>query len=181
MREVELKSVVDDLDFRRETVEKAGGKLEFAGKLIDVRYGDRDGRLVLEDNVLRLRVYEGEGHAHLDWKGPTQYEGGYKVREELSTRFGDPTTAAAILANLGYTPVMRIERTIWQYALEGATVRFEVYPKMDVLVEVEGSENSIERAIRVLGIPREEYTADKLTDFVARYEARTGERALLST
>ena len=182
MREVELKSVVDDLDLRRKVVESAGGVLGFEGKLIDVRYGDREGKLVAEDQVLRLRVYESEGKtdAHLDWKGPTQYEDGYKVREELSTRFGDPAVAAAILENLGYSPTQRIERFIWQYWLFSATVRFERYPVMDDLVEVEGDAASIEKAISLIGLPREGFTAGRLTDFVASFEARTGKAARLS-
>ncbi len=182
MREVELKCVVDKCDLRRSVVDNAGGKLEFAGKLLDTRYGDADGRLILADHVLRLRIYETENDrkGHLDWKGPTRYENGYKVREELSTSAGDPESLAAILENLGYVVIMRIERNIWQYSLEGATVRFEEYPQMDTLVEVEGSEEVIEKAIRTIGLPRSDYTTDRLTDFVARYEARTGRHASLT-
>ncbi len=182
MREIELKSVVDDLAKRRAIVEDAGGDLQFAGKLIDARYGDADGRLMLADQVLRLRIYEtDEGHkGHLDWKGPTEYEGGYKVREELSTPIGDPDALDTMLKNLGYAVVTRIERHIWQYGLHGATVRFEEYPQMDSLVEVEGFPAAIEKAIGVIGLPREGYTTDRLTDFVLRFEARTGSAAILS-
>ena len=182
MREVELKAIVDDVAQRRSIVENAGGVLEFAGRLIDARYGDADGKLMLADHVLRLRVYETDKgrEGHLDWKGPTQYENGYKVREELTTSVGDPDSLASVLQNLGYSVIMKIDRRIWQYSLHGATVRFEEYPRMDSLVEVEGSENSIEKAITAIGIPRADYTADRLTDFVARYESRTGDTAVLS-
>ena len=181
MREVELKAVVDDVARRRLVVEKAGGVLEFAGRLIDARYGDSEGRMMVADQVLRLRVYETDKgrEAHLDWKGPTQYENGYKVREELTTSIGDPDTLASMLEHLGYSIIMKIDRRIWQYSLHGATVRFEEYPRMDSLVEVEGSEESIEKAIAAIGIPRADYTTDRLTDFVARYESRTGEAAVL--
>jgi hypothetical protein len=74
---------------------------------------------------------------------------------------------------------MKIERRIWQYSLEGATVRFEEYPLMDSLVEVEGSPESIERAIELTGLERAGFTTDRLTDFVARFEARTGKKAIL--
>jgi hypothetical protein len=56
-------------------------------------------------------------------------------------------------------------------------VRFERYPRLDDLVEVEGDPAAIERAISALGMPRAGYTADRLADFVARFEARTGMRA----
>ena len=181
MREVELKAVVDDIGLRRSIVEKAGGFLEFAGRLIDARYGDADGRMMLADHVLRLRVYETDKgrEAHLDWKGPTQFENGYKVREELTTSVGDSDTLASMLEHLGYSVIMKIDRRIWQYSLNGATVRFEEYPRMDSLVEVEGSEESIEKAISAMGIPRSSYTSDRLTDFVMRYEARTGQQSIV--
>jgi len=182
MREVELKSVVDDIAVRRAIVEKAGGRLEFEGKLIDARYGDTEDWLMIADHVLRLRIYEtAKGReGHLDWKGPTQYENGYKVREELSTSVSNPDSLAQILENLGYSVVMKIERRIAQYSLHGATVRFEEYPRMDALVEVEGAEADIEKAIAVIGLPRENYTADRLTEFAARYTERTGLAAILS-
>ena len=182
MREVELKSVVDDIDRRRQLVEQAGGKLKFEGRLIDRRYGDPAGRLMLIDHVLRLRVYETANgrEGHLDWKGPTQYENGYKVREELSTNVGDPDVLADILENLGYSVILELEREIWQYELAQATVRFEKYPRMDDLVEVEGPPEAIEKGIAVIGLDRSGYSADRLTDFVARYEARTGTSALLA-
>jgi adenylate cyclase class 2 len=182
MREVELKSVVDDIDRRRALVEEAGGKLEFDGRLVDRRYGDSAGRLMLIDHVLRLRVYEtARGReGHIDWKGPTQYEHGYKVREELSTRIGDADAAAEILENLGYSVILEIDRHIWQYSLGQATIRFERYPRMDDLVEVEGPPEAIENGISVIGLDRSGYSADRLTDFVARFEARTGEPAILS-
>jgi predicted adenylyl cyclase CyaB len=182
MREVELKAVVDDIDKRRRLVENAGGTLEFDGRLIDRRYGDPSGRLVLIDHVLRLRVYETAGarEGFLDWKGPTQYDRGYKVREELSTRIGEPEALAEILENLGYSVILEIERHIWQYSLGQATIRFERYPIMDDLVEVEGPPDAIEKGIAVLELDRSSFSADRLTDFVARFEARTNKRAILS-
>jgi hypothetical protein len=52
---------------------------------------------------------------------------------------------------------------------------------MDTLVEVEGAPAAIEQAILSLGIPRSEFTTQRLADFVQRYELRTGQRAALST
>jgi hypothetical protein len=50
---------------------------------------------------------------------------------------------------------------------------------MDDLVEVEGPPDAIEKGITVIGLDRSGYSADRLTDFVARYEARTGQPAIL--
>lgn len=207
MREVELKALVPDLDAARASVVRAGGALVYAGRLEDRRYDTPDRRLAARDHVLRLRVYRGLGgasgapveravliegdgggapgdgaHAHrvmLDWKGPTQYDAGYKVREELSTGASDPEALALLLDRLGYVVTREIDREIEQYALHGATVRFERYPRMDVLVEVEGLPDGIEAAIVGIGLPREGFTAERLPAFVARFQARTGERAAL--
>jgi hypothetical protein len=51
---------------------------------------------------------------------------------------------------------------------------------MDDLVEVEGDPDSIEKAISAIGLPRAGFTSDPLTDFVIRFESRTGTRAALS-
>lgn len=183
MREVELKSVVDDAAARRAGVERAGGVLSFEGNLIDVRYDTISGDLMRRDHVLRVRTYtrSGKVEGHLDWKGETRYEGGFKIREEISTQIGDPVVLSSILASLGFRVIREIQREIAQYSLHGTTVRFEHYPRMDDLVEVEGDPDSIEKAISAIGLPRSGFTSERLTDFVIRFERRTGSRAALST
>jgi predicted adenylyl cyclase CyaB len=180
--EVELKSVVEDEARRRAAVERAGGKLVFEGRLEDRRYDTRDRALSARDEVLRLRVYSTptQTRAELDWKGPTRREGGYKLREELDVHVGDPDALAGILERLGYVVTIAIDRTIVQYDLDAAMIRFERYPRMDDLVEVEGTPEQIEHAIAVLGLPREGFTSERLPDFVRRYEARSGQQAALS-
>jgi predicted adenylyl cyclase CyaB len=182
--EVELKSVVDDLEGCRQRVEAAGAVLRFAGRLEDRRYDTPDRSLRVRDNVLRTRVRrlpgEGPVRASIDWKGPTSQTDGYKVREELAVGIEDERTLAAVLARLGYNVTEAIDRDIWEYELDGATIRFERYPRMDSLVEVEGSPATIERAVSATGLPRRGFTAEGLSDFVRRFEARTGGRAALS-
>jgi len=181
-RELELKGVVDDEAARRRRLEDAGAHVVFQGRLEDRRYDTADRRLTASDEVLRVRTYTGDSgeRATLEWKGPTRVEDGYKVRDEIIANTTDASALAKILQHLGYSVIGEIDREVVQYALERATVRFERYPRMDALVEVEGQPDDIERAIRALGMPREAFTADRLPTFVARFEARTGERAALS-
>lgn len=182
MQEVEIKAAVPDLAAARERVERAGGRLLFEGRLEDRRYDATGRALAARDHVLRLRVYRaGDAvvSAALDWKGPTGYAGDYKVREELSSGVTDPDAVAALLERLGYVVTREIDREIAQYELAGATVRFERYPRMDVLVEVEGAPEAIEAAVRALGLARESFSSDRLPEFVGRYEARTGDRAAI--
>ena len=182
MLEVELKSAVDDVARCRAALERVGAPIVFAGRLEDRRYDTYDRALAAKDHVLRVRVYRTaeEVRAELDWKGPTRRDGTYKLREELGTGVSDADTLAALLVHLGYEVSIAIDREIVQYDLDGTMIRFEHYPRMDDLVEVEGTPDQIERAIAVLGLPRDGFTTDRLPEFVKRYEARTGERAAIS-
>ena len=182
MLEVELKSVVDDVAARRAQLEAAGGHLVYTGRLLDARYDLPDHSMSMRDHVLRMRRYEaGAGRrTHLDWKGETRYETGFKVREEVSTQVSDSAALAEILERLGFIVTVEIEREIAQYEIQGATVRFEEYPDMDPLVEVEGPPEAIERAVAALGLSPSGFSSERLTAFVARFEARTGRRASLS-
>jgi predicted adenylyl cyclase CyaB len=181
MREVELKAVVDSMATRIANVEHAGGRLVFRGRLEDCRYDTVDRQLRLRDDVLRLRVYRDElgARAELAWKGPTHYEDGYKVRDEVTAASPDADAMRQILERVGFVLTREIDREIVQYELDGATVRFERYPRMDDLVEIEGEPDAIERAIAALGLPRDAFTSDRLFEFVRRWQERTGESAAL--
>jgi predicted adenylyl cyclase CyaB len=182
MREVEVKAVVDSMPVRIANVEHGGGRLVFRGRLEDSRYDTADHRLRMRDDVLRLRIYRDERgtRAELGWKGPTHVENGYKVRDEVAAASPDAAALHQILERLGFVITREIHRDITQYELDGAVVRFERYPRMDDLVEVEGTPNAIEQAISVIGLPRDAFTSERLFEFVRRWEARTGEIAALS-
>lgn len=183
MREVELKATVADPAVVRSRLLAAGAREVFHGAMSDRRYDFPTGDLAECDHVLRLRTYSDASGAHavLDWKGPTGYDSGYKVREELSTPCGNGETLMVMLERLGYVVIGEIDRDIEQFELSGAVLRIERYPRMDVLLEVEGTPESIELAIETAGVPRAEFSSDRLPDFVLRFEERTGARAAICT
>ena len=183
MRELELKARVDDPAALERALHAAGAELVFRGEMTDRRY-DRKGKLEKRDEVLRLRVFTPADGATpcgvLGWKGPVSVEGGYKHREEHETQVVDPENARTILERLGYEVVLRIDRTIAQYRLAGAAVRIEWYPAMDVLVEIEGEPDAIERAVAATGFARAQFLPEALPHFVGDYERRTGLTARLA-
>ncbi|MGH7620724.1 MAG: class IV adenylate cyclase [Gemmatimonadaceae bacterium] len=181
MREVELKAVLDSWADRRAKLVRAGAASVFSGRLEDRRYDTADRSLLARDVVLRLRIYRDASGARteLEFKGPTDYDAGYKVREEVGTTVSDPEAIETILSGLGYTVLRAIDREIEQFEIADTIVRFERYPRMDDLVEVEGEPAAIERTIALLGMPRAAFTAERLPDFAARFESRTGQRAAL--
>jgi predicted adenylyl cyclase CyaB len=182
MREVELKAVVDDLAERKKKIEAAGAVLSFDGKISDRRYDFASRELTGRDEVLRTRRYQdlASTRTFLDWKGPTEMRDGYKMREEFTTPVEDSDSLEKILEKLGLELTWEIDREISQYDLGGAVIRFETYPRMDVLVEVEGEPDAIEAAIEALGLPRGMFTSERLPDFVSAFEHRTGVRAAVS-
>ena len=182
MREVELKAVVDDLAERRKKIEAAGAALWFEGKMSDRRYDFPSRQLSARDEVLRTRRYQSvkSTKTYLDWKGPSELVDVYKVREEIATPVEDFESLEKIIEKLGLELTWEIDREIAQYQFRGATIRFESYPRMDVLVEVEGDPPAIEEAIDALGLPRGTFTSERLAEFVGHFEQRTGVRAAVS-
>lgn len=182
--EWELKAIVPDWDALLERLCSQGAVLEFEGRLEDRRYDTESLDLLARDHVLRLRAYRDLNdtvvRSSLDFKGATERRGGYKVREERSTSIDDPGTLAVILEQLGYQVTLAIDRVIVQLTLHGAVIRLERYPRMDDLVEVEGTPQAIEAAILATGISREAFTAASLATFMALFEERTGTAAAVS-
>lgn len=182
-QELELKALVHDPEDVRRRLRAAGAVPRFMGRMTDLRY-DRAGELATRDEVLRVRTFHHPDgvEAILAWKGPTMRSpDGYKLREEIEL----PVSRAAaepgrLLAALGYRPVHAVERDVEVYRLGDATARLEIYPRMDVLLEVEGEPAAIEHAIAASGIPRSEFTAEPLAEFVRRFEERSGQAAVLA-
>jgi len=184
--ELELKAVIPDPAALRARLLAAGAVMRFSGLMSDRRYDRPGGELGLRDQVLRVRTFhppEGHATAILGWKGPVERSAeGYKRRAEieLPVSGGERGAPHALLAALGYLVVHAIDREVEVYDLQGATLRIERYPRMDPLLEIEGSPAAIERAVGATGIPRAEFTADSLTEFVRRYELRSGQPATLA-
>jgi adenylate cyclase class IV len=182
--EIELKAILADPVTVRMRLLAVGAVVRFRGPMSDRRY-DRGGELTARDEVLRLRTFGQPGDrsdAVLGWKGPVgRSSEGYKEREEIELAVADGGTApAAFLAALGYEVIHAIDRWVEVFDLAGTIVRLEGYPRMDDLIEVEGEPDAIERAVAVSGIPRSAFSADSLSEFVQRYQERTGEPAVLA-
>jgi predicted adenylyl cyclase CyaB len=174
--ELEVKAVVPDPAALAERLRAAGAAAGFAGLMEDRRF-DRDGELAARGESLRIRRYGPASSPQITWKGPTSMDRGYKERRELEVAVGGDDPVDELLHALGFRVVESIDRYVEYWELAGATIRLEWYPRMDVLVEIEGHPAAIERAAAATGIPRAEFRADALPAFVARFEAREQRRA----
>lgn len=184
--ECELKARLSvPIEETRRRLKKAGWELVLEGEMSDRLLDTPDGRLFSADEVLRVRRISGAGRAVrtiLTWKGPTRYENGLKVRDELETVAEDATVMLALFERLGFSTVaMAIDRRIAIYETDSVHVRIEQYPDMDTLIEIEGEPDAIERRIGDVGLPRSSWVPWRLQEFVDRYEARTGRVARLAS
>ena len=184
-REFELKAALspEDADFSYR-LGGSGWRLEFEGEMADRRYDTPDRALEARDEVLRVRRMtseDGEDRTWIGWKGPASEERGYKVREEIETPVADGALTVEILRRLGFSETtLAIDRRIALYRKAGVHVRVEEYPAMDTLVEIEGEPEHVEACLGELGLPRERWKPWPLSEFVRRYEERTGRKARLA-
>jgi adenylate cyclase class IV len=182
-RELELKAVVPDAALLRRRLLESGAVEAFRG-LMEDRIFDRGESLQDRDEVLRVRTWRPDGgppRAQMAWKGPTRRSPeGYKLRDELEFGVeGDGSAAAGLLRALGYEVYRSVDRFVEVYRVREAEVRVEWYPRMDILVEVEGTPAAIESAVGLTGLPPSAFEPEPLVEFVRRFEERTGEAAAL--
>ena len=151
--------------------------------MIDLIF-DRHGEFSDRGELLRLRKYQDttfSGGGILAWKGPvSRTSEGLKSRPEIELPVANAAGAEALLRALGYIEVRRLDRYIETFSDSGVEARIEWYPRMDVLVEIEGDGREIERVIAVSGMPRSSFRADPLSTFLLEYQDRTGCEPALS-
>jgi len=96
---------------------------------------DRADELLSNGKILRLRT--DAGRARLTLKGPMQFEGNVKVRQELEVQIEDAEEARALLEGLGYAVVRRYQKMREEWHLGGVTIALDHTPIGD-FAEFEG-------------------------------------------
>lgn len=185
MNEYELKArLPGGVEAFRRRLRETGWTLTFRGEMSDRRFDTPERTLEARDEVVRVRRYRpeaGETRVVLGWKGPARTEEGFKLREEVECRVEGAPAARELLARLGYSAVtLAIDRAVERYEKGAVSLRIERYPRMDVLVEVEGEPERVRARLEELGLPRDAWKPWPLDEFVRGFERRTGERAVLA-
>jgi adenylate cyclase, class 2 len=149
-REIEVKLYVPNFDEVRARLEASGAQL-VAPRVYErnIRYDNAARTLVKSGIVVRLRQ---DTRARLTYKA-----GGEQVGDDLYSRYeaevevADFDTMDVILTNLGFEHSMIYEKYRTTYQLEGAEVVLDEMP-YGSFVEIEGSEDTIPRALEKLGL-----------------------------
>ena len=106
--------------------------------------------------VLRVRIESGK--SLLTFKGPVQ-PSHMKLRDEIETVVGDGETLIRCLEQLGYRVWFRYQKYRQEYALGDVVIAVDETP-VGVFVEIEGGEQGITDAARVLGRTPQDYLLD---------------------
>ena len=106
--------------------------------------------------VLRVRIESGK--SLLTFKGPVQ-PSQMKLRDEIETVVGDGETLIRCLEQLGYRVWFRYQKYRQEYSLGDVVIAVDETP-VGVFVEIEGGEQGITDAARVLGRTPQDYLLD---------------------
>jgi len=126
---------------------------------------DRQRELLEKGCALRLRRYA--SGTRLTWKGPKREDAKLKIRPELETGVEDGVVLEAILRELGFAPVLSMEKRREVLVRPGLVACLDEAPFGNYL-ELEGSAEAIEAALRELGLQE---AAVETRSYPALYQA----------
>lgn len=130
-------------------------------------------------SILRVRVVNGEGLlTYKEKAGKDALASQFKVRVEIETPLGAPAQALEIFERLGYRKSFRYQkyRTVYKTALPSGghlKVMFDETP-LGNFVELEGEEEAIAEAVKLLGASEHEYILDSYVALQAAHCRRSG-------
>ena len=148
--EKEVKFYLSDLPALKQRLMALGAvNVQPRTREVNYRFDTPGQSLTQNGQVLRLRH---DVHNILTYKGPSQVEGGVRVRPEYEVEVDDLDTARAILEGLGYVMTVSYEkwRSAWHYNDLEITLDELPYGNFS---EIEGSDPAtIQAAARVLSL-----------------------------
>lgn len=141
-QESEVKIRVDDLDQVRKRIEATGAILDVPSTLEqNLVFDDADGRLVANEQLLRLRRWGDT--SLLTFKGPKRMQGAIKIRPEHETVVLDGAATRHLVEALGYRIVKRYEKYREMWSIGPVLVVLDRTPAGD-FVELEGPVDDLE-------------------------------------
>src|SRR5215813_680484 len=137
----------------------------------------------LSERAAILRVRSAEGRGSITYKGQADEAAPasqFKKRVEIETAINDPSSAMAIFERLGYRKWFRYQkyRTVYRATLPDGSklqVMFDETPRGE-FVELEGEEEIIAKAVKLLGVAPAEYVLESYLAIQAEHCRRQGKQ-----
>jgi adenylate cyclase, class 2 len=129
-----------------------------------------DGQLRGRRSIVRVR--NEDGRSFLTFKGPPQ-PSAMKLREEVEVGVASAETALALLNRLGFEVGFRCEKYREEFTL-GQTIAAVDETVIGTFVEIEGAEQAIVEAARLLGFGPGDYIVDSYRGLFVRDREQRG-------
>ncbi len=178
-KERELRGRIDCLNKFRDQLSIAGAKMSQKGFMQDYYFDNPFLNLKSKNQKLRIRAIDYK-LIQLCWKGPISVDKQTKIREEIEVGVKNVEPLIEIFEKLGFQNTRFYERYFETYLLYDVKIRIEQFPIMDILVEIEGEQHLINRAVTHLNISKDVFGPKTLVSFIKEYEIRNGTPAKLS-
>ncbi|MCI0338878.1 MAG: class IV adenylate cyclase [Acidobacteria bacterium] len=140
-----------------------------------------DQQLGLKASILRVRSAQGTGSMTLkERSAPDAPVTQFKQRVEIETGLNDPESAIEIFERLGYRKWFRYQkyRTVYRARLaqgKSLHVMFDETP-LGNFIELEGEEEDIAEAVRMLGVTSADYILESYLALQAEHCRRQGKQ-----
>jgi adenylate cyclase class 2 len=172
--EVEVKTMVDDLDELARKLRKCGLRLKTRRTHeMNTIYDLPGSPLRNKGDLLRLRDYGGKWTLTHKSKGK---DGRHKTRKEIETQVEDGKSMDEILRSLGFAPSFRYEKFRTEFRGDKGEVVLDETP-IGNLAEIEGPPRWIDSMAKMLGISRSEYITSSYAEVFFDWKSRTGSPA----
>lgn len=138
--EQEVKYYIADLEKLEARLQKLGARqVQPRVHEVNLRFDTQQGDLARAYQVLRLRR---DQNNRLTYKGPSKFQDGVRVREEIEFQVSDFEAARAFLEALGYQVSMMYEKYRAAYELDEVEITLDEMPYGD-FAELEGPDPQV--------------------------------------
>lgn len=160
-QEIEVKYYIADLPALEAKLQRLGARLaQQRTHEINLRFDTVDDEMKRSFQVLRLRQ---DKAARMTYKGPSQYQDGARLRQEIEFEVSDFEAARRFLEALGYHVSMMYEKFRAVYELDGVEITLDEMPYGN-FAELEGPDtNSLRTVNEKLGLDWEARAEESYT------------------
>lgn len=154
--EIEAKLKIDAISQLAKKLECLGAVCEGRQTEVDRYLDDAGGSLTAGDKALRIRRRPDrvDAPAVITYKGPGG-RGKFKRREEIEISVSDESSAARLLAGLGYRERITVEKLRETWLLDDCKVTLDEVKGLGDFMEIEGpDEDAVERMRCKLGLQK---------------------------
>ena len=121
------------------------------------------------NTTLRLRVLNGGPRGVLTAKGPANFDGGVKSREETEIDIGDVHATLDMLEQLGFRVAWTYPKTRSMWMLDGVAITLDVL-EFGHFVELEGPAGALPEMARSLGLDQASALRDSYSVMARKFQ-----------